>query len=104
MKHIFILAICVAVGSALIGSFLFQFFSPHTNSLDLEKKCVKIANAAYEIQLNYPTLELNEIPEDDKNTLVHLDELWFRDCVSNFSEEKIMDIAQRVQTDYFSGK
>ena len=103
MKHIFLLVICVAIGSALIGSFLFQFFTPNTNS-DLEAKCVRIATEAYQIQLNYPTLELHELPEEDKNRIIYLNDLWFRDCVSNFSQEKILNIAQQVENNYFSGE
>ena len=100
MKNITIFAIIVGIGSALIGSLVFQLTLPQSHTL--EEQCLNIAREAFQIQNNYPNYHLNELPSDVRNTLEYLDTIWFRDCVSVFSEEQILDMAQIIRSEYYS--
>lgn len=104
MRLIWPLAIGIAISSALIGSFVFNVITPvdEDSAITLEEKCYKIAQEGFKIQIQYPDLTLEDIPEPDKNSLKFLDEIWLTDCVSQLPEDKILEIAQTVQSDYFS--
>jgi len=106
VKSIFLLVI-VAVSVALLGSILFQFFAPMDNApqqIELEEKCEKIAIEGFQIQVKYTEVNFETMPQDDANRLRYLDDLWIRDCVSNLSPEKIFEIAQKAERDYYSGE
>lgn len=106
MRSIFAMVI-VAVMVALGGSILFQSFAPVDNApqqIALEDKCEKIATEGFQIQVKYSEVNFETMPQDDADRLRYLDELWIRECVSNLSPEKIFDIAQKAERDYYSGE
>jgi len=99
--------VIVAVMVALGGSLLFQFFAPIDNApqqIALEEKCEKIVTEGFQIQVKYSEVNFDTMPQDDANRLRYLDDLWIRDCVSNLSPEKIFEIAQKAERDYYSGE
>ena len=107
MKPIIFLVIAVTVGSALLGSVIFSFFTP-TNSpvqqFELEERCEKIAAEGFKIQVKYSEINFERMPKEDADALRYLDDIWIRDCVSNLSPETIMNIAQKVEREYYSGE
>ena len=106
MRSIFAMVI-VAVMVALGGSILFQSFAPIDNApqqIALEDKCEKIATEGFQIQVKYSEVNFETMPQDDADRLRYLDELWIRECVSNLSPEKIFEIAQKAESDYYSGE
>ena len=106
VRSIFAMVI-VAVMVALGGSILFQSFAPIDNEpqqIALEDKCEKIATEGFQIQVKYSEVNFETMPQDDADRLRYLDELWIGDCVSNLSPEKIFDIAQKAERDYYSGE
>jgi hypothetical protein len=107
VKSILGIAIVIAVSSAILGSFAFQFFVPIDNvpqQIALEEKCEKIAAEGFKIQLKYTEINFDKMPKEDVDSLKYLDELWLRDCVSSLSGEKIFEIANKVERDYYSGE
>jgi len=107
VKSIIGLAIAVAIASALLGSLAFQFFAPAENipqQIDLEEKCQKIATEGFKIQVKYSEINFDTMPKEDADTLKHLDELWINDCVTKLSGEKIFEIAEKAEQDYYSGE
>ena len=107
MKSILIIAIVVAISSAILGSFVFQFFAPIDNvpqQIALEEKCEKIAIEGFQIQVKYSEINFETMPKEDADQLRYLDKLWIRDCVSKLSGEKIFEIAKKAEQDYYSGE
>ena len=107
MNSIWIIAIAVGVVSAVLGSFAISFLSPTADpvqQLELEQKCEKIAGEGFKIQVKYSEIDFEKMPKEDANALRYLDDIWIRDCVSNMSPEKIMEIAQKVEKEYYSGE
>ena len=107
MKPIIFLVIAIGVGSAIVGSAAIQLISPADNSpqqLGLEEKCEKIAQEGFKVQVKYSEIDFDRMPKEDADTLKYLDDLWMRDCVSNLSPEKIVNIANKVQDEYYSGE
>lgn len=107
MNSIWIIAIAVGVISAVLGSFAISFLSPTDDpvqQLELEQKCEKIAGEGFKIQVKYSEIDFEKMPKEDANALRYLDDIWIRDCVSNMSPEKIMEIAQKVEKEYYSGE
>lgn len=107
MKPIILLVIVVGVGSALVGSMAFQFFSSTDSDpqqLGLVEKCKKIAEEGFKVQVKYSEIDFDRIPKEDVDTLKYLDNLWMQDCVSNLSPEQIVNIANKVQDEYYSGE
>ncbi|MDX1596209.1 MAG: hypothetical protein R3327_04645 [Nitrosopumilaceae archaeon] len=98
------IAIGVAIASALIGSFVLTLTSSteHESVIDLQEKCYKIAMEGFKIQVKYPNLTIDEIPQPDNDSLQYLDDIWYSECVSQLTQEKILEIAQSVQKDYSS--
>ena len=96
------LVIGVAVASALIGSFVLNLItsSEQEPMINLQEKCYKVAMEGFKIQVKYPDLTIEDIPQPDKESLQYLDEIWYDDCVSQLPQEKILEIAQSVQNDY----
>ena len=107
MKPIILLVIAVGVSSALLGSLVFQFFTSAENipqQIDLEEKCQKIATEGFKIQIKYSEINFDTMPKEDADTIKHLDELWINDCVTKLSGEKIFEIAEKAEQDYYSGE
>jgi len=107
MGSIFLLAIGIAVAAALLGSTVFQFLIPDNDVspfLALEEKCEKIALEGYKMHLKYPESGPDELPADDMNRLMSLDELWINDCVNHLPAATIFDIIQRVESNFSSGE
>ena len=107
MKPIILLVIVVGISSALLGSFVFQFFTPAENippQIDLEEKCQKIATEGFKIQVKYSEINFDTMPKEDADTIKHLDELWINDCVTKLSGGKIFEIAEKAKDDYYSGE
>ena len=95
------------MGSALIGSVVMSFFIPSDSpaqQMELEQKCEKIAAEGFKIQVKYSEIDFDRMPKEDADALRYLDDIWIRDCVSNLSPETIMNIAQKVEREYYSGE
>lgn len=94
----------VAIASAMIGSFVLSLINtPEQESMiNLQEKCYKVAMEGFKIQVKYPDLTIEELPQSDKESIQYLDEIWHSDCVSQLPQEKILEIAQSVQNDYLS--
>jgi len=106
VKSIFLLVI-VAVAFALSGSILFQLFAPIDNApqqIALEDKCQKIATEGFKIQVKYSEINFDTMPKEDADTLKHLDDLWINDCVTKLPGEKIFEIAEIAESNYYSGE
>ncbi|MDH3502473.1 MAG: hypothetical protein OEL69_08220 [Nitrosopumilus sp.] len=103
---LFLFAIGIAVATALLSSMVFQFVTSNNESpfLTLEEKCEKIALEGYKIHVKYPESQLDELPIDDMNKLLYLDELWINDCVNGLPAATIFDIVQRAEFDFYSGE
>ena len=107
MNSILGIAIVVAAVSAILGSLLFQFFTPEDNfmqQIELEEKCQKIAIEGFQIQVKYSKINFETMPKEDAEKLRYLDSLWINDCVANLSAEKIFEIANKAEQDYYSGE
>ena len=107
VKPIIFLAIAVAVGTALLGSVVISLFIPFDSpvqQLELEEKCEKIAAEGFKIQVKYSEINFDRMPKEDADALRYLDDLWIRDCISSLSPETIMNIAQKVEREYYSGE
>lgn len=106
MGSIIFLAIGVAVAAALFGSMALQSLTPINEAVlsPLEKKCQQIANEGYKIHALHPDSTPEELPEDDMNKMLYLDNLWMKECVSVLPAEKIFDIANNVNRDISSGE
>ncbi|EGP94329.1 hypothetical protein MY1_1577 [Nitrosarchaeum koreense MY1] len=52
----------------------------------------------------YPDLQPDQLPSADMNRLIHLDEMWIKDCVSRLSAESVFNIIQKVEHDFYSGE
>lgn len=107
MGSVILPAIGIAVATALIGSLVFQSSAPNPELspfLALEEKCEKIASEGYKFHLKYPESNLDEIPIDDMNALIHLDTLWIEDCVNRLPAATVFDIINNVERDFHSGE
>lgn len=107
MKSVLGIAIVIGIGSAILGSLLFQFMVPTNNESQqklLEEKCEKIAIKGFQIQIKYSEINFDTMPKEDSDRLRYLDDLWVKDCVSNLPVEKIFEIANKAEDDYYSGE
>lgn len=106
MASILFLAIGIAVAAALMGSVTIQFLTPITDSSlsPLEKNCQEIANEGYRIHSLYPDSHPDELPNDDFERLMYLDELWITECVNALSAESIFSIVNNVERDFTYGE
>ncbi len=106
MVSIFWLLIGIVIISAISGSLLFEFLTPNSDSsmTSLEKKCEDIAKEGFRIHVMYPDLQPDQLPSADMNRLMHLDEMWIKDCVSRLSAESVFNIIQKVEHDFYSGE
>ncbi|HSG83953.1 MAG: hypothetical protein ACE5RS_04420 [Nitrosopumilus sp.] len=106
MASILFLAIGIAVAAALVGSVTIQFLTPIADSglSPLEKNCQEIANEGYRIHSIYPDSHPDELPNDDFERLMYLDELWITECVNVLSAESIFSIVNNVERDFAYGE
>ena len=107
MGSVLLPAIGIAIAAALLGSVAFQFTTPQNQIspfLETEKKCEKIALEGYKMHLKYPESYPDELPQDDRNKLLSLDEMWINDCVNRLPAATVFDIIQKVELDYFAGE
>ncbi len=106
MGSVLWLAIGIVIISAISGSLIFEFFTPNNvfSMTTLEKKCEEIAKEGFRIHVMYPDLQPNQLPSADMNRLMHLDEMWIKDCVSRLSAESVFNIIQKVEHDFYSGE
>jgi len=105
MASIILLAIVVAVATALLGSVLIQSLVPINNLIlsPVEKKCQEIANEGYKIHTLYPTSNPDELLENDMKRLLYIDDLWMKECVSVLPAESIFNIVNNVERDFSYG-
>jgi len=106
MASIILLAIGIAVATALMGAVVFQFLIPINESelSPLEKNCQQIANDGYRMHTMYPDSNPDDLPEDDMKRLVYLDELWMKECVSVLPADSIFSIVNNVERDFSYGE
>ena len=106
MTSIILLAIVVAVATALLGSVLIQSLVPINNLIlsPVEKKCQEIANEGYKIHTLYPTSNPDELLENDMKRLLYIDDLWMKECVSVLPAESIFNIVNNVERDFSYGE
>lgn len=106
MASIVLLAIGVVTVTALLGSAVFQFLTPvDENGLSpLEQKCQQIANEGYKIHAMYPNSNPEDLPEDDMNLLLQLDEKWIKECVNGMPVESVFSIVNNVERDFSYGE
>ena len=107
MGSVLLLAIGVAVAVALVGSAVFSFFTASNENspfLALEEKCEKIALEGYKMHLKYPDSQPDDLPADDMNRLLSLDDMWISQCVNGLPADVLFDIIQRVELDFRSGE
>ena len=106
MASIILLAIIVAVATALLGSVLIQSLTPISNVIlsPVEKKCQEIANEGYKIHTLYPTSNPDELLENDMKRLLSIDDLWMKECVSILPAESIFNIINNVDRNFSYGE
>ena len=106
MASIILLAIIVAVATALLGSVLIQSFTPINNAIlsPVEKKCQEIANEGYKIHTLYPTSNPDELLDNDMKRLLYIDDLWMKECVSVLPAESVFNIINNVERDFSYGE
>ena len=105
MASIIWLAIGIVVAFALLGSLVLGFLTPQVSSVTtLEEKCEKVAKEGFQIHASYPNLQLDQLPTGDMNRLMHLDEMWMKECVSGLSAESVFNIIQKVEHDFYTGQ
>ena len=106
MASILLLAIGVAIATALFGSMAIQSFTPINEAIlsPLEQKCQQIANEGYKIHALYPNSNPEELPEQDMKRMLYLDNIWMNECVSALPNETILKIANNVERDFSYGE
>ena len=106
MVSILLVAIGIGIATALLGSIGFQFLTPINDLVlsPLEEKCQLIANEGYKIHAIYPDSSLDELPDDDMKLMQYLDEKWMKECVSVLPADSIINIANNVDREFFSGE
>lgn len=106
MASFFLLAIGIVVAFALLGSVLIQSFTPINDVIlsPQEQKCQEIANEGYRIHTMYPDSNPDDLPSDDKNRLLYIDDLWIKECVSVLPADSLFSIINNVERDFSFGK
>ena len=105
MGSIILLAVGIAVATALLGSLAFSSFSSNASPfLALEEKCEKIALEGYKYHLKYPESDITELPSSEQNALIELDNMWINDCVNRLPASTVFDIIQKVELEFYSGE
>jgi len=103
---ILLVAIGIGIAIALLGSIGFQFLTPINDLVlsPLEEKCQLIANEGYKIHAIYSGSSLDDLPDDDMKLMLYLDEKWMKECVSVLPADSIINIANNVDREFFSGE
>ena len=106
MTSILLLAIVVAVATALSASVIIQFMTPIGDSglSPLEKDCQRIADEGYRIHAMNPDSNPDELLDSDFKRLMYLDELWIKECVSVLSADSIFSIVNNVDRNVSHGE
>ena len=52
----------------------------------------------------YPNSNPEDMPNDDMNRMLALDEVWMTECVAVLPHDSIIRIANNVDRDVFSGE
>ena len=106
MGRVLLLAIGIAIATALFGSMAFQSLTPINETIlsPLEKKCQQIANEGYKIHTIYPDSNPDDLPEDDRKRLLYLDDLWMKECVASLPAESVFNIVNNVERDTTHGE
>lgn len=106
MASIILLAIGISVATALMASAAIQFLTPIADSglSPLEKNCQEIANEGYRIHSLYPDSNPDDLPNDDFERLMYLDELWITECVNVLPAESVFSIVNNVERDFSYGE
>ena len=107
MGSVILPAIGIAIATTLLGSTAFHLLAPVDVSsphLALEKNCEKIASEGYKLHLEYPNAHPSDLPTNDMNRLLYLDNLWINECVSGLPASTVFDIIQRVEDDFYTGE
>ncbi len=102
----FFLIIAIVITTALLGSVAYQFLTPINDMIlsPLEQKCQLIANEGYKIHTIYPDSNPDELLESDMKRLLYLDKIWIKECVSVLPADSIINIANNVDREFFSGE
>ena len=106
MASVLLLAIGIAIATALLASAAFQFLIPINDSglSPLEENCQQIANEGYRIHTIYPDSNPDTLPADDFKRLMYLDELWIKECVSVLPADSIFSIVNNVERTFLHGE
>ena len=106
MASILLLAIGIAVATALMASVVIHFLTPIGDSglSPQEQNCQLIANEGYRIHAMYPDSIPDELPNDDFKRLMYLDEMWITECVNVLPAESVFSIVNNVERDFSYGE
>ena len=105
MASVLFLAIGIVVATALVVSVAIHFLAPIEDfGLSREQECQQIANEGYRIHATYPDFDPEELPVDDFERLMHLDEMWITKCVNVLPIESVFDIANSVERNFSYGE
>jgi len=106
MASVFLLSIGIGLVTLLLASAIFQFLTPINDPVlsPQEKKCQQIANEGYRIHKIYPDSNPDELPNDDFQRLMYLDELWVKECVSVLPADSIFNIVNNVERNAPNGE
>ncbi len=106
MTSILPLAIGIAIATALMASVATHFLTPLNDSglSPQEQNCQEIANEGYAIHAIYPDSHPDELPNDDFQRLMYLDQLWITECVNVLPAESVFSIANNVERDFSHGE
>lgn len=98
VTSILLIAVGLAVATALFGYIVLQSLSPLGDAVlsPIEQKCKQIANEGYRIHEAYPDSSLDAIPEEDARRMLSLDERWINECVSVLPADTIVEIVEGV--------
>ena len=99
MVSIILIAIGLAVATALFGFMVLQSLSPLNDAIlsPVEQKCKQIAQEGYNIHAKYPDSSLDAIPEEDAQRIISLDQRWIDECVSVLPAATIIEIIDGVE-------
>lgn len=106
MASIFLLAFGIGIATLLLASAMLYFLTPITGSVlsPQEKKCQQIANEGYKIHKIYPDSNPDELPADDFQRLMYLDDLWIKECLSFLPADSVFNIINNVERNSSHGE
>lgn len=103
MTSILLIAVGLAVATALFGFIVLQSLSPLGDAVlsPIEQKCRQIASEGFRLHATYPDSSLDAIPEEDARRMLSLDERWIDECVSVLPAATIIEIVDGVERRVF---